>query len=209
MKCSGVGPISFVDVFVDDDDECIGLGAVQNEANPDPCKVPTSTPFICITSPSTRFEMTVASSSTTSTSRNLAKATDALPSKKSPPKMLNLFPNAEGDEGAPRRNSDSSITSSCSNDATWIISEISARRFCVGSTTDVVEEEEAAPALACCCRCGFKSFKILLGLNGSSIPVRSTSPPAAADDCAGEMPFVAALISSTINGRMCLPSAWK
>ena len=66
----------------------------------------------CMTSPSTKFAITVDMSSVTSGSRRRAKAIDARPSKKSPPRMLSLLPNDDGADGAPRRNGDSSITSS-------------------------------------------------------------------------------------------------
>src|SRR6266851_2508023 len=84
-------------------------------------------------SASTRLAMTLAMSSTTSLSPRRESAALARPSKKSPPRMVYLFPNAAGADGAPRRRSARSITSSCNSDATCIISTICASRVCVGS----------------------------------------------------------------------------
>lgn len=94
----------------------------------------------CRTSPSTRLAMTVANSSTTSFEPSLERATDARPSKKSPERIDSLEPKADGAEGKFRRNAELSMTSSCNNDATWIISVMLARRLCVERISGVPGE---------------------------------------------------------------------
>ena len=88
--------------------------------------------FNCMNSPSTRLAITVASNSITSASRNLASATDALPRRKSPARTAILLPKEIFAEGEDLRIRELSITSSCSNDAVWISSAISARRLWEG-----------------------------------------------------------------------------
>ncbi|KAH3669463.1 hypothetical protein OGAPHI_001584 [Ogataea philodendri] len=83
-------------------------------------------------SPSTRFAMAVDMSSTTSLLRSRPSETDARPRRKSPARMAILLLNAMLPESLPRRESEKSITSSCSNDAVWIISAISASLRCFG-----------------------------------------------------------------------------
>ena len=90
----------------------------------------------CINSPSTRFEITVARSSTTSRLRSLARATEARASKKSPARIAILFPYAAFADGFERRESDSSMTSSWRREAVWIISVISASLRCVGKISE-------------------------------------------------------------------------
>ena len=68
--------------------------------------------FSCMNSPSTRFAMTVARSSMTSASRSRARATDALPSRKSPARTAILLPKAMLAEGDERRVAEESMTSS-------------------------------------------------------------------------------------------------
>mmetsp|Transcript_52050 Transcript_52050/g.123274 ORF Transcript_52050/g.123274 Transcript_52050/m.123274 type:complete len:242 (+) Transcript_52050:588-1313(+) len=89
-------------------------------------------------SPSTRWAMTVESSSITSTFRNLARLRDARESRKSPARIASLLPSTALSDLTPRRISPWSMTSSCSSDAVWIISVISARRCwpCVISPTE-------------------------------------------------------------------------
>eukprot|EP01139_Manchomonas_bermudensis_P020780 Amastigsp_a679749_60.p2 type:complete len:180 gc:universal Amastigsp_a679749_60:958-419(-) len=89
---------------------------------------------ICMNSPSTRLAMTVESSSMTSTLRRRASASDARANRKSPPSTASLFPKTWLMETTERRWSAVSMTSSCTSDAVWIISVISARRRCDGST---------------------------------------------------------------------------
>ena len=73
--------------------------------------------FSCMNSPSTRLAIAVAISSITSVSRNLAKAIDALPSRKSPAKTAILLPKEILADGEDLRVTELSITSSCSKDA--------------------------------------------------------------------------------------------
>ena len=84
--------------------------------------------FNCINSPSTRFAITVARSSMTSASRRRARATEALPKRKSPARTAILLPKAMFAEGAERREIEWSMTSSWRREAVWISSVISARR---------------------------------------------------------------------------------
>lgn len=73
--------------------------------------------FNCMNSPSTRLAITVASNSMTSASRNLARATEALPNKKSPAKTAILLPKEMFADGEDLRAVELSMTSSCSKDA--------------------------------------------------------------------------------------------
>mmetsp|Transcript_8830 Transcript_8830/g.33337 ORF Transcript_8830/g.33337 Transcript_8830/m.33337 type:complete len:246 (-) Transcript_8830:24-761(-) len=86
---------------------------------------------ICMTSPFTRCSITVESSSTASRLRRRASEMEARASRKSPAKMAILLPNTRLTDGAPRRVSALSITSSWNSDAVWIISVISASRRCL------------------------------------------------------------------------------
>ena len=72
--------------------------------------------------------MTVASNSITSASRRRASAAEARPRRKSPARTAILLPNLMFADGAERRVSEVSMTSSWSREAVWINSVISARR---------------------------------------------------------------------------------
>ncbi len=161
----------------------------------------------CMNSPSTRFATTVARSSMTSASRNLAKATDALPSKKSPAKTAILLPNDRFAEGEDRRETELSMTSSWSNEAVCISSVISASRLCDGKMSESSEvyaasSEEVESGLAAGIE-RLTSDKTLEGDIGLSI---------VEDD--GDEGFretlgvkaVALDMSRTSRGRICFPS---
>jgi hypothetical protein len=172
--------------------------------------------------------MTVASSSTTSRLPKRANATDARPSKKSPDRIDSLLPNIVGADGEPRRSSDVSITSSCSNEATWIISVMEASLRCVGrmagdsdwsrlgirgvSGTGLREDPPivngdayavgpSGPIIS-----GFQSFNTPPSLRLSSTPLllASSTAPCQPDSA---NPFVACAMSNTKSGLRCLPSA--
>lgn len=91
-----------------------------------------TTSFICRISPSTRLDMILAMSWVTSGSPRRAKAAEARPRMKLPPRTESLLLNIEGAEGAPRRRAEASMTSSCNSDAVCSISTICARRSWVG-----------------------------------------------------------------------------
>ncbi|KAH3684558.1 hypothetical protein WICPIJ_004448 [Wickerhamomyces pijperi] len=86
----------------------------------------------CMNSPSTKLAMDVDVNSMTSGFLKREMETEALPNKKSPAKTDILLLKAMLPLGLLRRESELSITSSCSNEAVWIISTISARRLCFG-----------------------------------------------------------------------------
>ncbi|KAH3659275.1 hypothetical protein OGATHE_006159 [Ogataea polymorpha] len=188
--------------------------------------------FNCMNSPSTRFAIAVDISSTTSLFRSRPSETDALPSKKSPARMAILLLNATFPESLPRRESEKSITSSCSNDAVWIISVISANRLCFGRMPFC-----ASFALYCSLSIiGLDNgFRMMLGLipwstrsgliessgfwpaneNAFGVPLNSscslTSYGSIAMRVLSDSGILASALdsSSTISGRTFLPSASK
>mmetsp|Transcript_2862 Transcript_2862/g.5903 ORF Transcript_2862/g.5903 Transcript_2862/m.5903 type:complete len:261 (+) Transcript_2862:429-1211(+) len=105
-----------------------------------PCIPPS--PLICITSPRTRCSITADINSTTSRLRSLARLTDALARRKSPPSIAILFPNCWFAVLLPRRIWPLSMTSSWKREAVWIISVMHARRRCVGRMTEEEGREE-------------------------------------------------------------------
>lgn len=189
-------------------------------------------PFICITSPSTRLAKTLATSSTTSLLPRRESASDARASKKSPARIESLLPKRDGAEGADRRVAARSITSSCSSEATWINSVISASLRCVGKRLEAAEgsegegeeEEEEKAAIgfrrrsfARSSMLGFSSMRTSSCSSGSSTPIPFPSLLACSRSASlcwtsfhlGLSPLVAWLIKRTIIGRTCLPSARK
>ena len=162
--------------------------------------------FNCMNSPSTRFAITVASNSTTSASRNRARATEARPSRKSPARTAILLPKAILTLAAERREVEESMTSSWRRDAVWMSSVISARRRCKGR---IPESSDGCGPCVCLEDKGFReeegltSARTAGGVMGLSI--------AAADWKLGSrvafgVRLVALDIRRTRSGRMCLPS---
>mmetsp|Transcript_34606 Transcript_34606/g.87549 ORF Transcript_34606/g.87549 Transcript_34606/m.87549 type:complete len:207 (-) Transcript_34606:257-877(-) len=82
-------------------------------------------------SPDTRCSSTADMSSTISLLSNDASVTEARASRKSPAKIAVLLPMISFTDATPLRVTASSSTSSCSRDATWISSAISATRCCL------------------------------------------------------------------------------
>ncbi|PIL31501.1 hypothetical protein GSI_06203 [Ganoderma sinense ZZ0214-1] len=190
-------------------------------------------------SPSTRFAMTLAISSTTSFSPSRESAALVRPRRKSPASTDSLFPNAAGAEAVPLRSGDLSITSSCRSDATWIISTICARRTCVGRRASGAATVGTASAGGngggaggWCGRCGGWREKDvwndavwsgMLGFQSLSTSARvrgrsssSARPPAPSHSAAHFLrcqpepkPFVAWEKRRTMRGRSCFDGCRK
>ncbi|KAI7242207.1 hypothetical protein KC330_g132 [Hortaea werneckii] len=154
----------------------------------------------CMNSPSIRFAITVASSSVTSGSFNLANATDALPSKKSPANTAILLPNAILADSFPLLDIELSITSSCSRDAVWMSSVISANLLCEGNTElSWMSSFSTLPAVSG--ELGLASASTDAGVMGLST---SSAPRAHIRDCFGIV-AVACDINSTSIGPVTQP----
>lgn len=162
----------------------------------------------CMNSPSTRFAITVASSSTTSGSRNLARATEARPKRKSPASTAILLPNSMLAEGADRLVVDVSITSSCRREAVWISSTISASRRCEGRIVGSVSVVDVGFRLLKSVEAGWSGL-LSKSTEGEEIGVSiDTSVGVELGVCRCDLgaKAVACDMSRTNKGRTCLPS---
>lgn len=151
--------------------------------------------------------MTVAISSVTSACLNLAKATEALLSRKSPARTAILLPKHVFADGEDLRVIELSIISSCSNEAVCISSVISARRFWEGRMSESSEEEstsvEDTNSELATGEEGLISESIVDGemesLSLEDVDSRDCFGPLRATEVARDM-------SKTISGRMRFPS---